>query len=364
MIALLEIHLQQLWSDKRLPFHAFHLTNGSPIEIFQTGVWNKSGSGPDFQCAKMRFDDLTWYGSVEFHLKSSDWYKHQHQLDKAYENVILHVVFEHDHPVYINHYLLPTLELKSYLIGEFKFPLRYKWEIHSKIHCGNRISAFPIQFRQMQHRTIIERITRKYSLNSNLGKDIFGEYSIISTAFGTKNNCLSFELLTLQIPLQTHFTESEDKILERVLANDLGWKGKNLTLTKGLRARIFSWTKFIRWFYTQMEERGNEAPWKEGFVYANIKSKMLQNNLLINAKTYIDMHAYQRQNKTKSGIRSAMKHLESIPPEKNRISSIWKTVEIEAKNALESQANLEIYQQFCTRRKCLDCSVGQQISKI
>ena len=80
---MLEIHLQQLWSDKRLPFHAFHLINGSPVEICQPGIWNKAGSGPDFQLAKIRFDGLTWFGSIEFHLKSSDWYKHQHHTDQA-----------------------------------------------------------------------------------------------------------------------------------------------------------------------------------------------------------------------------------------------------------------------------------------
>jgi len=66
---LLEIHLQQLWSDKRLPFHAFHLTNGSPVEICQPGTWNKAGSGPDFQLAKIRFEGLTWFSSVEFHVE-------------------------------------------------------------------------------------------------------------------------------------------------------------------------------------------------------------------------------------------------------------------------------------------------------
>jgi hypothetical protein len=67
---LIEHQLQQLWQDKRLPFHLFRLTNGAPVEIIHTGAWNLAGSGPDFQMAEIQYDNLTWFGSVEFHLKS------------------------------------------------------------------------------------------------------------------------------------------------------------------------------------------------------------------------------------------------------------------------------------------------------
>ena len=360
---MLEIQLQQLWSDKRLPFHAFHLTNGSPIEICQTGHWNKSGSGPDFQYAKIRLDDLIWFGSIEFHLKSSDWYKHQHHIDLAYENVILHVVYEYDEPVYLHQRLLPTLELKSYLSGEFEFPTKYRWKTDSKIHCSHRISDFPHHFKQMQLRAIKERIKRKYLLDFKSGQEAIDAYSVISKAFGTKNNSLSFELLTHQIPLHFHFNFSEDEIRTIVFTNVQGWKSRNLQLTKNLRARIISWTKFIRWYFMQVALNQSIFSWSEGFIFANIKSKMLQNNLVINAKTYIDLHACRLQSKHQSGLLPAMKYLQSLPAESNHINSIWKSVGITSKNALESQANLEIYQQFCTAKKCLNCCVGQQITK-
>jgi hypothetical protein len=360
---LLEIHLQQLWSDKRLPFHAFHLINGSPIEICQPGIWNKAGSGPDFELAKIRLDGLTWFGSVEFHLKSSDWYKHQHHKDEAYENVILHVVYEYDQPVYSNQSLLPTLELKSYLVGEFKFPSNYSWKIDPKIHCKQRIKEFPLQFQIMQHEAIKARIKRKYTLGYSKESNILHAYSIISKAFGTKSNSLSFELLTHQIPLSHHFNHTEQEILDIVLRNDQGWKGRNLHLTKKLESRIISWNKFTRWFFNRSRANLSESDWKEGFEHAQINSKLLRNNLLINAKTYIDLHAFRVQTKNQNGLLHSMKFLQSLSPESNRITSLWKGAGIVAKNALESQANLEIYQQFCTRNKCLNCSVGQQITK-
>lgn len=360
---MLEIHLQQLWSDKRLPFHAFHLMNGNPLEICQPGIWNKAGSGPDFQLAKIRFDGLTWFGSIEFHLKSSDWYKHQHHIDLAYENVILHVVYEYDQPVYVHQRLLPTLELKSYLLGEFEFPTKYRWKTDPLIHCKQRINEFQQQFRIMQHQAIKTRLKRKYELDYSLESNTLNCYAIISKAFGTKNNSLSFELLTHQITLSDHFKHTEQEILAIVLKNDQGWKGRNLQLTKNLQSRIVSWTKFIRWYCRQDAFNESIFSWSEGFIYANIKSKMLQNNLLINAKTYIDLYVHRLQIKKHSGVLPSIKFLQSLPPESNRINSIWKSVGITSKNALESQANLEIYQQFCTAKKCLNCCVGQQITK-
>jgi hypothetical protein len=337
--------------------------NGSPVEICQPGIWNKAGSGPDFQLAKIRFDGLTWFGSVEFHLKSSDWYKHQHHTDQAYENVILHVVYEYDQPVYSNDCLLPTLELKSYLVGEFKFPSNYSWKIDPAIHCKQRIKEFQHQFHSMQHEAIKTRLKRKYYLDYTMESNTFNSYSIISKAFGTKSNSLSFELLTHQIPLAHHFNHTEQEILDIVSKNDQGWKGRNLHLTRKLQARITSWNKFIRWFFNRNTVNLSEFDWKEGFEQAQINSKLLRNNLLINAKTYLDLHAFRLQNKKQNGFVHSMKFLQSLPPESNRITSIWKAAGIAAKNALESQANLEIYQQFCTRNKCLNCSVGQQITK-
>ena len=70
--------------------------------------------GPDFSCGIVEIDDLVFYGSIEIHVKSSDWYRHQHQNDSAYNNVILHVVYEYDKPIFQNGVLLPTIELKPY----------------------------------------------------------------------------------------------------------------------------------------------------------------------------------------------------------------------------------------------------------
>src|SRR5690606_16899596 len=95
-----EAYIQQLWLYKRLDMNRLVLTDGRPLTVLETG-WHNSVSGPDFFNGKIQLEDLIWSGNIEMHLKSSDWYLHKHQLDPAYENVILHVVLEDDQPLEI-----------------------------------------------------------------------------------------------------------------------------------------------------------------------------------------------------------------------------------------------------------------------
>uniref|UniRef100_UPI0040274DBD DUF2851 family protein n=1 Tax=Alloprevotella sp. TaxID=1872471 RepID=UPI0040274DBD len=66
--------------------------NGENIEVIDPGVHNLLNSGPDFFNAKVKIGGVLWAGNVEVHTRSSDWYRHHHETDAAYNNVILHVV--------------------------------------------------------------------------------------------------------------------------------------------------------------------------------------------------------------------------------------------------------------------------------
>ncbi|MBK9461285.1 MAG: DUF2851 family protein [Sphingobacteriales bacterium] len=87
-----EAFLQYIWRLRRFDTQNLLTTNThETVEILQTGELNKQ-SGPDFFNARIRIGDTVWAGNVEVHIKTSDWLKHQHQHDKAYQNIILHVV--------------------------------------------------------------------------------------------------------------------------------------------------------------------------------------------------------------------------------------------------------------------------------
>src|ERR1035437_3578723 len=91
-----EDFLHYLWKY-RLLGNALTTTLNEPIEVIDTGFHNHD-SGPDFLNAKIKIDHTIWAGNIEIHVNASDWITHAHHLDKAFQNVILHVVFNNDLP--------------------------------------------------------------------------------------------------------------------------------------------------------------------------------------------------------------------------------------------------------------------------
>ncbi len=83
--------LHYVWKHKLLPLRALLTTDGQEVEIVDPGLTN-TDAGPDFFNAKVRIGNTMWAGNVEIHLRSSDWFRHGHDSDEAYDSVILHVV--------------------------------------------------------------------------------------------------------------------------------------------------------------------------------------------------------------------------------------------------------------------------------
>jgi hypothetical protein len=106
-----EDFLHYVWKFRLFERENLQTTTGENIEIFSAGLQN-SDSGPDFHNARLRIGDTTWAGNVELHLNSSDWRKHKHAADNAYNNIILHVVYRDDEPLtMVDGRRVPTLEL-------------------------------------------------------------------------------------------------------------------------------------------------------------------------------------------------------------------------------------------------------------
>ncbi len=81
-----------------MPLRPLLTTQGQTLEIIDPGLHNRN-AGPDFLNARIKIGDTLWVGSVELHTRSSDWQRHRHHLDPAYNNVILHVAEQIDAPV-------------------------------------------------------------------------------------------------------------------------------------------------------------------------------------------------------------------------------------------------------------------------
>ena len=190
-----EEFLYYIW-ENRLTEKDLKTTEGEAVEVVATGYRN-TDSGPDFLEAKIHIGDKLWAGHVEIHVKSSDWNRHGHQTDKAYKNVILHVVYEND--AQVNN--IPTLALKG-LFDERLFT-QYQKLISSKnwIPCENSIHQVPVFTRlSWFDRMAVERmesksgiITKILETNQFDWEDTL--YKLLMRYFGLKVNNEAFEFL-------------------------------------------------------------------------------------------------------------------------------------------------------------------------
>ena len=110
-----EDFLHYVWQYKKFEFLNLQTVQGEALTIVQSGQYTQL-AGPDFFNAQIVLNNQKWAGNIEIHVKSSDWYLHQHEKDTAYDNVILHVVWKHDAPIFRkDNSELPVLELCNYV---------------------------------------------------------------------------------------------------------------------------------------------------------------------------------------------------------------------------------------------------------
>jgi hypothetical protein len=108
-----EDFLHYVWQYKKFDFSNLTTVSGEELTISNCGNYLQQ-TGPDFFNAQIVIGNQKWAGNVEIHIKSSDWYLHHHEKDANYDNVILHVVWENDTPVFRkDNTEIPVLELKN-----------------------------------------------------------------------------------------------------------------------------------------------------------------------------------------------------------------------------------------------------------
>ena len=106
--------LQYIWQHQLLE-GSLHTADGQEVLVERPGLLN-TDAGPDFFDARVRIGETLWVGNIEVHVLASDWNRHHHSNNRAYDNVVLHVVYDNDTPVTLqNCPTLPTIELKKYI---------------------------------------------------------------------------------------------------------------------------------------------------------------------------------------------------------------------------------------------------------
>ncbi|MEH6307126.1 DUF2851 family protein [Olivibacter sp. CPCC 100613] len=221
--------LHYIWRY-RLYKHVNLITKkGKSLVVLSPGILNNN-AGPDFEYCRLRIGETEWAGAVELHLKSSDWYTHQHQRDEAYNNVILHVVYEHDGEIQLSDGTVPeTLELKPLISGNLLTKYNVLMQSKAWVPCQPYlpdIDYFVIE--QWLARLLTERLQEKSNDLSRLLTDKKADweevtYILLARNFGFKVNAIPFELLAKNTPYKLiSKNRSQPKLIEALLFGQAG----------------------------------------------------------------------------------------------------------------------------------------------
>jgi Protein of unknown function (DUF2851) len=157
-----EDFLYYLWQQQAFDRADLRTTADEPLTILAAGIRN-ADSGPDFAAARLRIGQVEWSGSIEMHIRASDWARHGHLTDGAYDQVILHVVWDADADVRRRDgTLVPTLSLRGRVAGGIVMRYQQLLTAETPIPCAGQVSAVPSIIRTMMlERALLERAERK-----------------------------------------------------------------------------------------------------------------------------------------------------------------------------------------------------------
>ena len=231
--------LNFIWQNQYFNPDSLKTTSGQKLFVARRGYLNLD-EGPDFLEAKIKLDHIEWAGNIEIHMKSSDWYQHRHQGHKAYDNVILHVVYEHDEDI-INKdgTLIPTLELHPFISDQFIQKVINIIHNRTFIACE---SFFPridkIIITSTLERALIQRLEKKGTEIINLLKKNNGDweetcYQVLSRNMGFKVNNESFYKLAALCPLKNLLKLKGNQVgIEAYLFGMAGFLDQNIMFSK------------------------------------------------------------------------------------------------------------------------------------
>lgn len=384
-----EKYLHFIWRRKRLPFQELVLSDGRLLTVHNCGTYNKQLAGPDFEFGEISIEGLRFIGSIEMHVRSSDWYKHGHHTDPAYRNVILHVVYEDDQPLKVDGQLIPTLELKSILDQEHysNFVLR-RWK-REAFPCEKSIRELVHPYLEMKKASALhEKLAAKATIMKSMKySDRFHLlYYCLASAFGSSVNKYGFERLVQRVPYYSLKGLSSRSKFQLLMVESAIWmeapgdysngrvwhrKGTRPANSPDLRVQQFAQlasrcdfdTSFLHlsakqiqvYFRTLIDEI-----WEDQYGAIPKPGTSFQNHLLINA--IVPFMWFCAQEYQDSDLaEKAYGILSHLPAEQNTIMSKWKNIGIRAENAYDSQALLALYRSYCSRKKCLSCDVGNKV---
>lgn len=416
--------LQYVWMHRIFPLQELKTTDGMPLEIIDSGLHN-TNAGPDFFNAKVKIGQMLWVGNVEIHDSSSDWVRHGHDKDRAYDSVILHVTGNPDCIITRpNGQAIPQFKLvcpehvaKHYkeLCIQDRYPrCRRIIPSVSKFMVHSWLSSLTIERLEQKSEAIGQRVQQC----NGSWEDAF--FVTLSRNLGFGLNGDTFERWALRLPLRA--TEKHRDNLTQVEAIFFGTAGLLLEdvgddyymtlrkeylylqhkfglpepmephLWRRLRTRPQNFCDVriaqLAALYHQSETllskfmdvkiaadtgqllQVKTSPyWNTHFSFTHSSpdsqktwgAHALQ---LIIINTLIPfLYTYGKHRGDETMAERALCFLAEMKSEDNVIVRQWQDIGIEAKTAADSQALIQLQHQYCDKRKCLRCRFGYEYLK-
>lgn len=420
-----EDFLHYIWKHKKFDVTNLKTSNNETIQIVSGGQHNLN-SGPDFFNAQLKIEDQLWAGNVEVHIKSSDWFVHNHEVDSAYDNVILHVVWEHDIEVFRkNNTQIPTIELKNYVSKDALQNYRKLFSKSNKwINCEtdfNSIDEFTIS--NWLERLYFERLERKSKgveklLDSSTNNWEAVLFKMLAKNFGLKVNGESFLNIANTIDFsiirkqQSNLTSLEallfgqagllDEDVEEsyfielrkeytFLTQKFNLSNSNVTPLQFFRLRpsnfptirlsqlanlyhqhqnIFSKiieSDSVEAFY-KLFKVVTSSFWETHYTFGKTSKqskKVITKSFidLLLINTIVPIKFSYAKHQGKNIDEFLLKLIQEIASEKNSIVEKFNELKPVSKSALHSQALIQLKKEYCDKNKCLQCAIGSSILK-
>ena len=374
----LELLLHYTWKHKLLPLGELRTTDGRLIEVISPGLYNDSDAGPDFFNAKIKIDGMLWVGNVELHIKASDWYRHHHDRDEAYDSVVLHVVEQTDTDVTNSKgQRLTTLQLP--IAQQLKSDYTSLIQSDRYPPCYEAIGHMPaLKVHSWLSTLQVERLTK------GSWEDAY--FITLARSYGFGINGDAFETWAMAMPMNAvaHHRDNLFQVetlfigmaglLDRVdekYAREFAYLQHKFSLTpiaptmwRYLRTRpqnfphvrIMQLARMYHEHRTSLSRLLECTTAKDISTLYDIKGSKLD-LLIINTVAPV-VFAYGRYHAKEEYETRAFDLLETIKAEDNNIVRMWQDCGLEVHTAGDSQALIQLKNEYCDRKNCLRCRFG------
>lgn len=419
-----EDFLYYIWQFKKFTTLTLTTVQGEKLQIVNSGQ-RLQQSGPDFFNAQILIGKQKWAGNVEIHVKSSDWYLHGHEQDKAYDNVILHVVWEHDTEVLRKDQTeIPVLELKNFVDSDLLKSYAALTAAKTWINCENELKELNSFVREnWKERLFFERLERKALPILQLAKETNNDWEAVlfcflAKNFGLKTNGESFFEIAKSLPFtvvrkEAFEAENLEALLmgragflnreyEDIYAKDLQRRYEYITAKHNLKQVYITPPEFFRHRPDNFPTIRLSQLAQLYHTYQNLFTKLVQiksveaiyDLLQIATSPYWETHyrfdkesSKKRKKLTDSFIdlliintivplrfayakstgaevgEELLQLIKSIQPEKNTIIDKFRQFKTPVESAYDTQSLLQLKNEYCNHHKCMQCAIGIEVLK-